>query len=86
MTREQIEAKAKEIALDAVNRGFAGTESYCAAMEMADFILSHQWISVRDKMPKDKQDVFINVGEIDGDDCLFECVTHWMPILQINNN
>lgn len=29
--------KAQEIALDAVNRGFSGTESFCSAMEMAEW-------------------------------------------------
>lgn len=104
MTREQIEKKAKEMENKYPEVGYNSKyhrEIYSAAMEMAEWLLFNQWVSVEDELPKDKQNVFItlasgrstcgwyshtieewfiSVGEIGGDDCLYEHVTHWMPI------
>ena len=106
MTKKQIEKKAKEI----VSRFVPNEDddeflppfyAQKAAICMADWALSQQWVSVEDELPKDKQNVFIrladgrstsgwyshsieewfiSIGEIGGDDCLYERVTHWMPI------
>lgn len=106
MTREQIEKKAKEwckqyIECDGNCRWCPNERYKDYFIEGADWALSHQWVSVEDELPKDKQNVFIrladgrstsgwyshsieewfiSVGEIGGDDCLYEHVTHWMPI------
>ena len=64
MTREQIEAKAKKIAdkmIDFANysrfntpdeqRNVIASVAKEAAMEMAEFALSHQWVSVEYQLP-----------------------------------
>lgn len=105
MTIKEIEQKAKEITIKL--EGEIGTSPHSrqaieeSMLEMAEWLLCNQWVSVEDELPKDKQDVFItlasgrstcgwyshtieewfiSVGEIGGDDCLYEHVTHWMPI------
>lgn len=55
MTREQIKKKAKEIAWQ-ISKHYdpnACKQEWCqmAAMDMACWLLSHQWVSVSDKMP-----------------------------------
>ena len=50
MTREQIERKAKEIA----NQWLEPSDYNIArdsASEMAEWLLSHQWVSVQDELP-----------------------------------
>lgn len=50
MTKEQIEKKENEIAnqwLEPSDRNIARD----AATEMADWLLSHQWVSVKDELP-----------------------------------
>lgn len=54
MTKEQIEKKAKEIANKYAALGFKSgfaRERYEAATEMAEWLLSHQWVSVEDELP-----------------------------------
>ena len=106
MTKKQIEKKAKEwckqyIECDGNCRWCPNERCKDYFIEGAEWVLSHQWVSVEDELPKDKQNVFItlasgrstcgwyshtieewfiSVGEIGGDDCLYERVTHWMPI------
>lgn len=105
MKRKQIEKKAKELGIKYQTPchgiGDCEFEARQAATEMAEWLLSNQWVSVEDDLPKDKQNVFIrlvdgrntsgwyshsieewfiSVGEIGVDDCLYERVTHWMPI------
>ena len=106
MTKKQIEKKAKEIVSrfvpneddDEFLPPFYDKDYF---IEGAEWVLSNQWVSVEDELPKDKQNVFIrladgrstsgwyshsieewfiSIGEIGGDDCLYERVTHWMPI------
>lgn len=62
MTREQIEKKAKEIANKYAALGFKSgfaRERYEAATKMAKWLLSHQWVSVEDEMPKISEIVLI---------------------------
>lgn len=54
MTRQEIEQKAKEIANKYVSLGFKcsfSNELYEAAMDMACWMLSHQWVSVENELP-----------------------------------
>lgn len=68
MTKEQIEKKAKEIASKIEERLMETTTiprgeieirgdyaEEAAAMEMAEWILSHQWVSVEDELPQQKE-------------------------------
>lgn len=58
MTKAQIEKKAKEIANKYAALGFKSgfsNERYEAAMEMAEWVLSHQWISVEDELPPESK-------------------------------
>lgn len=105
MTKKQIEKKAEELGIKYQTPchgvGDCEFEVRQAATEMAEWLLSNQWVRVEDELPKDKQNVFIrladgrstsgwyshsieewfiSIGEIGGDDCLYERVTHWMPI------
>lgn len=62
MTRKQIEKKAKEMANKYPECGSDGKyhrEIYAAAMEMAEWLLTHQWVSVEDEMPKISEIVLI---------------------------
>ena len=62
MTKKQIEKKAKEIANKYAALGFKCSyshELYEAAMKMADWILSNQWVRVEDEMPKQSEPVLI---------------------------
>ena len=103
MTREQIEAKAEAFMWCILKEHSWDLKKQIkeCGISMAQWALSHQWVSVEDELPKDKQNVFIrltdgrstsgwyshsieewfiSVGEIGGDNCLYERVTHWMPI------
>lgn len=57
MKKEQIEKKAKEIAnqwQEPSDYNIARDDiAIYAAMEMADWALSHQWVSVEDDLPKE---------------------------------
>ena len=58
MTKEKIEKKAKEIA----NQWQEPSDyniARDAATEMADWLLSHQWVSVQDELPKKSEPVLI---------------------------
>ena len=101
MTKEQIEKKASEFASFLVAEDQFQQPLIDLLTTAMYWALSHQWVSVEDELPKDKQNVFItlasgrstcgwyshtieewfiSVGEIGGDDCLYEHVTHWMQI------
>lgn len=99
MTKKQIEQKAKEMAnkYPAVGVGSKyHREIYAAAMEMAEWLLSHQWVSVEDKLPPKKngddysdrviiitEPLIISASCYDYDRHRWLCgyaVTHWMPI------
>ena len=58
MTKEQIEKKAKEIANQWQEPSDYNIARY-AATEMADWILSNQWVRVEDEMPKQSEPVLI---------------------------
>lgn len=54
MTKEQIEKKVKEMANKYPAVGYNNRyhrDIYAAAMEMAEWLLSHQWVSVEDELP-----------------------------------
>ena len=58
MTKKQIEKKAKEMANKYSEVGVGSKyhrEIYAAAMEMAEWLLSHQWVSVEDELPPQKE-------------------------------
>ena len=62
MTIKEIKQKAKEIANKYAALGFKCSyshELYEAAMKMADWILSNQWVRVEDEMPKQSEPVLI---------------------------
>lgn len=95
MKRKEIEHKAKEIA----NQWQEPSDyniARDAATEMAEWLLSHQWVSVEDELPPRKnggdysdrviiitEPLIISASCYDYDRHRWLCgyaVTHWMPI------
>lgn len=59
MTKKQIEKKAEELGIKYQTPchgvGDCEFEARQAATEMADWVLSHQWVSVKDELPPQKE-------------------------------
>lgn len=63
MKKEQIEKKAEELGIKYQTPchgvGDCEFEARQAATEMADWLLSHQWVSVEDELPNDIPNCFV---------------------------
>jgi len=73
MTKEQIEKKAKEIAEKMIGlanyseyntpdeqRNVIASAAKESALQMAQWVLSHQWVRVEDELPPLEKDVIVN--------------------------
>lgn len=95
MTKKQIEKKAKEMANKYPEVGYNSRyhrEIYAAAMEMAEWLLCNQWVSVEDELPPKGEIVIAHYGNFSSVGLTFACwdgkgwkqeerdITHWMPI------